>query len=249
MGSDVEGGSRRGGDGVFVVLPELPGPARPGPDSARRGCPVDREVGAPGSRAGGAGPVVLSEVDLDGAAALPGTGLVLAASIAARTPGREVGACVALPGSLPEVLRLAEETATADGVCRGRLHLVLAERPDEPEAPLTAEASLALLRRALAGGPVPTPGGEVPVHPRPARPSGPRLWLLGGAPGRARALGLGHLAPAPPGAPVPAGGALRLRLVGSAQGLWLVGLDPPAPPPGRPSPPPASARPAGRGTP
>ncbi len=236
-----------GRDGVFLVLPELVAraPAGSAPDSRGGTRPSDHRAWPEGldllqtlvGEEDGEGPVIFSESSLAGVASLPGTALVLAAAFAARYPGREVGAGVGLPRDLPGVLRLAEEAATVDAVSGGRLHLVLVETGEEAEGALAAGEALQRLRRALAGGPLTTPAGEVVVHPRTAGRVGPRLWALGSDPVRAHALGLGHLGPEVPGSGPAAGSLLRLRVVDSqrraGRALRLAGVpfsEPPVPP-------------------
>ena len=68
-------------------------------------------------------------------------------------------------------IRFAEDVATADGVCGGRLELAFA---DVPEVEL-----LERLRQAWSGAPVTVVEPErVQIHPRPVRPDGPPLWAF-----------------------------------------------------------------------
>lgn len=96
-------------------------------------------------------------------------------------------------------IRLAEDAATADGLCGGRLELAFEELPDA--------AMLARLREAWSGAPVlldsdpaSEPGGadrqRIELHPRPVRPDGPPLWAEASSPeqaARAAELELGAI--------------------------------------------------------
>lgn len=69
-------------------------------------------------------------------------------------------------------IHLAEDAATADGLCGGRLELAFAEASAE-----LAE-TVSRLREAWSGGRISLgDGGEpIEIHPRPSRPDGPVLW-------------------------------------------------------------------------
>ncbi len=211
--------------GVFVVLPELAPPARPGIGPA--GFPLP-EWTDPGDGAEGEGApgrlVIFSECPLADGPSLPGTGLALAAAFAARCPDRATGACVPLPRRLPDLVRLAEEVGTAAGLAPGRLHLVVAPGREAGEGPLAVDEALELLRRAWVGELLGTGGGAVAVHPRPPAP--PRLWLVGRAPQPGWPPGVGRLLPAAPGPGGPPEGELVLRVIGApgAAERWLVGI-------------------------
>jgi len=72
-------------------------------------------------------------------------------------------------------IRLAEDAATADGICGGRLELAF---EDTCEGRGGLARTVALLREVWSGGRVsPADGAErIEVHPRPCRPDGPKLW-------------------------------------------------------------------------
>jgi len=94
--------------------------------------------------------------------------LRLALAVAMGCEGLSVVAAGLAPGSW---LRLAEDAATADGLCGGRLELAFARLPDS--------SLLERLRLAWSGAPVEANAGSlVEIHPRPARPGGPALWSV-----------------------------------------------------------------------
>ena len=67
-------------------------------------------------------------------------------------------------------VRFAEDVATADGLCGGRLELAFAELPERE--------LLERLRQAWSGAPVTVVEPDrVQIHPRPVRPDGPPLWV------------------------------------------------------------------------
>jgi alkanesulfonate monooxygenase SsuD/methylene tetrahydromethanopterin reductase-like flavin-dependent oxidoreductase (luciferase family) len=69
-------------------------------------------------------------------------------------------------------IRLAEDAATADGLCGGRLELAFADTSDD-----LAE-TVSLLREAWSGARISLGDGGDPIeiHPRPGRADGPMLW-------------------------------------------------------------------------
>jgi len=88
-------------------------------------------------------------------------------------------------------IRLAEDAATADGLCGGRLELAFDELPDA--------GVVERLRGAWSGARVELPGADgqsIEVHPRPVRREGPPLWAAVASPaeaGRAARLDLGSI--------------------------------------------------------
>jgi alkanesulfonate monooxygenase SsuD/methylene tetrahydromethanopterin reductase-like flavin-dependent oxidoreductase (luciferase family) len=117
---------------------------------------------------------------------------VFAAAVAARTERIQIGTDVLL-APLHEPVRLAEDVAVVDLLCRGRLVLGLGQgwRPEEFEGlrvPLRGrhlrfEDTIATLRQAWSealvtgGETVPYPG--MSVSPKPAQAGGPPIWIGG----------------------------------------------------------------------
>ncbi len=132
----------------------------------------------------------LSERPFAQDAALPAA-LPLCAALAARTLRARVGTAV-LPLPLYHPLRLAEDAATIDGLCRGRFDLGLglgghAEAFDGFGVPMQARLarfgeSLRVLRLAFAESPLSHAGEHhrfdgLDVRPKPFRTGGPPLWI------------------------------------------------------------------------
>lgn len=123
-------------------------------------------------------------------------------------------ATAALPLPLHHPLRVAEYAATIDALSGGRLELGVGlgaqETPfgsfglDEAERAERFAEALAILRAAFGDAPVTFRGKhftceDVSVHPKPARPGGPPLWMAASAPAalrRAAQLGVGLMLPA-----------------------------------------------------
>ncbi|HEU4430005.1 MAG TPA: LLM class flavin-dependent oxidoreductase [Myxococcota bacterium] len=122
-------------------------------------------------------------------------------------------ATAALPLPLHHPLRVAESAATIDALSGGRLELGVGlgavETPfggfglDEGERAERFAEALAILRAAFSDAPVTFRGKHfacegVSVHPKPARPGGPPLWMAAIAPAalrRAAQLGVGVMLP------------------------------------------------------
>ena len=111
--------------------------------------------------------------------ALPVDSLRLALAVAARTDSlRVVASGVRLAASLGAAnasrswIRLAEDVATVDGICGGRLEMAFAEVPE------AGWATVSRLRDAWSGSPIDLGDGEAPVeiYPRPCTRDGPKLW-------------------------------------------------------------------------
>lgn len=99
-------------------------------------------------------------------ASLPTESLRVALFVALRCDGLRV---VAAGLEVGHWIRFAEDVATADGLCGGRLELAFASLPPD--------ALLGSLRQAWSGAPVPVAGGApVQIHPRAPRADGPPLW-------------------------------------------------------------------------
>lgn len=147
-----------------------------------------------------------------GAGGVP-SALPVCAAVAAATQGIAVATAV-LPLSLHHPLRVAEETATVDGISAGRFELGVGIGADPEDAAGFGlesgtgaerfEESLAIIRAAWRDEAVCFSGKhfsfpETFVYPKPARPGGIPVWV--GARGqaglrRAAGLGVGVLAPA-----------------------------------------------------
>lgn len=96
----------------------------------------------------------------------PNESLRLALSVMLQCEGLSI---VAVGLRVPHWIRFAEDVATADGLCGGRLEIGFAA----PPPPETIEC----LRQAWSGAPVAVAGGDpIRIHPRPVRPDGPPLW-------------------------------------------------------------------------
>jgi alkanesulfonate monooxygenase SsuD/methylene tetrahydromethanopterin reductase-like flavin-dependent oxidoreductase (luciferase family) len=137
------------------------------------------------------------------AAALPVCG-----ALAARTQRVRIGTAV-LPLPLHHPLRVAEDAATLDLLSGGRFELGLGLGADAQaaggfgvargERTARLEEAVALIRAAWREEPLAFGGDHhgvsgITVHPRPAQPGGPPLWLGAGAPDaqrRAARLGTG----------------------------------------------------------
>ena len=132
----------------------------------------------------------ISERPFARAAVVPAA-LPLLAAVAARTTQIRVGSAL-LPLPLYHPLRLAEDAATLDGLCGGRLELGLGlgehtEGFDGFGVPVTGrlerfEESLLVLRQAWGQGPVQFEGqyyqlAGPEVFPKPVQPQGPPLWI------------------------------------------------------------------------
>jgi len=123
-------------------------------------------------------------------------------------------ATAALPLPLHHPLRVAEYAATIDALSGGRFELGVGlgaiETPfgsfglDADERAERFAEALAILRAAFSDAPVTFRGKhfaceDVSVHPKPARPGGPPLWMAAIAPTalrRAAQLGVGVMLPA-----------------------------------------------------
>ncbi|MEE3330959.1 MAG: hypothetical protein VX246_08830, partial [Myxococcota bacterium] len=111
--------------------------------------------------------------------ALPADSLRLALAVAAGTDSLRVVAAgvrlVASPGAANEPrswIRLAEDVATADGICGGRLEIAFAALPE------SGPTTVARLRDAWSGSPIDLGDGGAPIeiYPRPCTRDGPKLW-------------------------------------------------------------------------
>lgn len=111
--------------------------------------------------------------------ALPADSLRLALAVAARTDSLRVVAAEIRLAASPGVsdasrswIRLAEDAATADGICGGRLELAFAALPE------SGATIVARLRDAWSGSPIDLGDGGAPIeiYPRPCTRDGPKLW-------------------------------------------------------------------------
>lgn len=115
--------------------------------------------------------------------------IVMAAAIAARTTNVIIG-INALVVPFHDPIRLAEDLAVLDQLCRGRLQVTFAAGyaahefemfgVDPGERPARMEEAIATLRAAWKGRPFEFRGREVMVRPTPAQDGGPPL-IMGGS--------------------------------------------------------------------
>jgi alkanesulfonate monooxygenase SsuD/methylene tetrahydromethanopterin reductase-like flavin-dependent oxidoreductase (luciferase family) len=107
-------------------------------------------------------------------------GLLAAAALATRSARIGIAVGVGLP--LHQPIRVAEDVATLDGLSAGRCELVLRPGATAPDRWEELEEEVALLRRAWSAEPLERSGAggvrqSLDVHPKPARPGGPHLWI------------------------------------------------------------------------
>lgn len=140
--------------------------------------------------------------------------LLVCAAVAARTRRLRVATAL-LPLPLHHPLRVAEDSATVDGISNGRFELGVGLGSDPERLPgygVAAEEraerfeeAVALIRQAWQDGPVRFQGryfrcGDLQVTPKPVQRPGPPVWVGAGvAPAQQRAARLGAGLLAAPG--------------------------------------------------